>query len=396
MNMKKIIPILLAVILLVSCGDIPVRPVQKFINETKAEVCPDRRINIFDVEFEQKGKNVILTGEMNSQEGLDSMVADLEEEGYTVSNKIRMLPDESLQGKTYGIIKRSVANIRVEPSARSEMATQAVLGTPIRVYKKDGKNNFYVQTPDGYLGWIEKSAFLPLTKKEFLHWRKAEKIIYLADAGYVYDKPTRKSAIISDITATSFLLQGRLEGDFYEVMFPDARTGYVHKDECLNYYEWQWKTKATAKSIIGLAHTFMGRPYLWGGTSTKMMDCSGFVRIVFFMHDIYLPRDASQQVMVGKTVAEGKEEIDKLEPGNLVFFGFKNDDGSERITHVGIYIGEGQFIHEAGDVNILSFNPEDDNYSKYRHNMFIRGKDVINHIGKYDVKRLRDIPLYAN
>ena len=65
-----------------------------------------------------------------------------------------------------------------------------------------------------------------------------------------------------------------------------------------------------------------------------MMDCSGFVRIVFFMHDIYLPRDASQQVMVGKTVAEGKEEIDKLEPGNLVFFGFKNDDGSERMKPV--------------------------------------------------------------
>ena len=394
--MKKIVLISLTLILLISCGDIPVKPVETFINETKAEVCPDRRVNIFDVEFDQKGKNVILTGEMNSKDGLESMVAALEEEGYTVSNKIKLLPDEALGEKTYGLIKRSVANIRVEPSSRSEMATQAVLGTPIRVYKKEGKSQFYVQTPDGYLGWIEKSAFLPLSEEEMKHWRKAEKIIYTADAGYVYDKPTRNSAIISDITATSFLLQGRPEGDFFEVMFPDARMGYVHKDECLNYYEWQWKTKATAKSIIGLAHTFMGRPYLWGGTSTKMMDCSGFVRIVFMLHDIYLPRDASQQVMVGKTVAEGKEEIDKLKPGNLLFFGFINDDGSERITHVGIYIGDGKFIHEAGDVNILSFNPEDNNYSKYRYNMFIRGKDVINHIGKYGVKRLRDIPLYAN
>jgi cell wall-associated NlpC family hydrolase len=109
-----------------------------------------------------------------------------------------------------------------------------------------------------------------------------------------------------------------------------------------------------------------------------------------------LPRDASQQVMVGKTVAEGKEEIDKLKPGDLLFFGFSREDGSERITHVGIYIGDGKFIHEAGDVNILSFNPEDKNYSEYRYNMFIRAKDVINHIGELGVKRVWDVPLFAH
>jgi len=138
----------------------------------------------------------------------------------------------------------------------------------------------------------------------------------------------------------------------------------------------------------------MGRPYLWGGTSTKMLDCSGFVRTVMFMHGVYLPRDASQQALVGKTVAEGKEEIDKLKAGDILFFGMYREDGSERITHVGIYIGEGKFIHEAGDVNILSFNPEDKNYSKYRYDMFIRAKDVIHHVGKYGVKHVKDVPLF--
>ena len=393
--MKKRILILITLVLLVSCGDVPVKPVQAFIDETKSEVCPDRRVNIFDVNYTQKGKVITLEGEMNSSDGLKSMVSALEEEGYTVANKINLLPDKELKGKTYGVINRSVANIRVEPSARSEMATQAVLGTPIRIYKKDG-SNYYVQTPDGYLGWIEGGAYTPMTKSQYDEWWMDEKIIYLADNGFVYSESSSHSEIISDITATSFLIQGYPYGKYLQVYFPDGRIGFVLWENCMSYYEWQANTKPTVKSVLALAHSFMGRSYLWGGTSTKMMDCSGFVRIVMFLNGIYLPRDASQQALVGKTVAVGKEELDKLNPGDLLFFGFIREDGSERITHTGIYIGENKFIHEAGTVNIMSFNPEDPNYSEYRLNQFIRANDVIHHVGKFGVKRVQDVPLYSN
>jgi hypothetical protein len=392
--MKKIFLILISLILLVSCGNIPVQKVQTFIDETKAEVCPDRRVNIFDVEYKQNGKAVTLEGEMNSSKGLKSMVAALEEEGYTVANKVRLLPDGELQGKTYGVVNRSVANMRVKPSPRSEMATQAVLGTPLRVFKKFGKGNYYVQTPDGYLGWMEGGAFTAMTPSEFKNWSKSEKVIYLEDAGSVYSKPSIKSQPVSDITAKSLLIEAGRIGDFTLVVFPDERYGYIETAKCKNFYNWLGNVKPTTPSVLKLAHSYMGRSYLWGGTSTKMMDCSGFVRTVMFMHGIYLPRDASQQALVGKTVAEGKEEIDKLKAGDLLFFGMYREDGSERITHVGIYIGDGKFIHEAGDVNILSFNPEDKNYSKYRHNMFIRAKDVIHHVGKYGVKYIKDVPLF--
>ncbi|MCD6447390.1 MAG: C40 family peptidase [Candidatus Marinimicrobia bacterium] len=392
--MKKIFPILMSLILLVSCGNIPVQKVQTFIDETKAEVCPDRRVNIFDLEYTQNGKVVTLEGEMNSSKGLKSMVAALEEEGYTVANKVRLLPDKELQGKTYGVVSRSVSNMRVEPSARSEMATQAVLGTPLRVYKRHANGDYYVQTPDGYLGWMESSAFTAMTPSEFKHWRKSEKVIYLADAGYVYSKASTKSQIVSDITAKSLLLEVGRYGDFTLVVFPDGRKGYIETAKCENFYVFLGNAKPTTPGVLKLAHSYMGRPYLWGGTSTKMMDCSGFVRTVMFMQGIYLPRDASQQVFVGKTVAEGKEEIDKLKAGDILFFGMYREDGSERITHVGIYIGDGKFIHEDGDVNILSFNPEDKNYSKYRHDLFIRAKDVIHHVGKYGVKHIKDVPLF--
>ena len=152
--------------------------------------------------------------------------------------------------------------------------------------------------------------------------------------------------------------------------------------------------KISTNSVLDLAHTYMGRPYLWGGTSTNMLDCSGFVRTVMFLHGVYLPRDASQQALVGKTVAVGNQELDKLKAGDLLFFGNYREDGSERITHVGIYIGEGKFIHEAGDVNILSFNPEDKNYSEYRYNMFMRAQDVIHHVGEFGVQAIKDNSMF--
>lgn len=397
--MKKITLILLSLVLMLSCSNVPVRDVSSILKENKAEYCPDRRINIYDIDYKQKGKQLTLEGEINSSKGLKELVSALETEGYTVANKVEVLPNEELKGKIYGVIHRPVANVRVKPSPRAEMATQAVLGTPLKLYKtKNHDSDYYAQTPDGYLGWLEGGAFTAMTPVEFKTWQESEKIIYLADAGYVYEKASDKSAIVSDITAKSFLKElGRSKtfyGDYIKVGYPDGREGFVKASECANFNEWKQNVQVSAESIIELAHTFMGRPYLWGGTSTKMLDCSGFVRTVLFLHGIYIPRDASQQALVGKTVAVGNKEIDKLQPGNLVFFGNLREDGSERITHVGLYIGDGKFIHEAGDVNILSFNPEDENYSPYRYKMFMRGQDIINHVGELGVKHLSEVELF--
>lgn len=393
--MKKLLLPIITLILLASCADIPVRPVQDFVAEVKNEYAPDRRVAIFDVQYTQKGRVVTLDGEMNSVAGLDSLEQRLQREGYKVVNKVKLLPEKELSGKIFGVVNRSVANLRVEPSERSEMASQAVLGTPLRIYKKE-RNQYYVQTPDDYLGWMEGDAFTSMTPKQFDSWLKSEKIIYLQDQGYIYDKPGKESAVLTDITATSILKVIQPVGDgIIEVELPDGRRGYMYRDECEHFEYWAFRNiKIKAGSVISLAKSFMGRPYLWGGTSTKMMDCSGLTRIVFMLHGIYLPRDASQQALIGKTVALGKEQMDRLKPGNLLFFGRILDDGSERITHTGIYLGNDEFIHESGVVKIESFNPQDEHYSEYRHNQFIRAQDVINMHHRDDVIHVLEHPLF--
>ena len=135
----------------------------------------------------------------------------------------------------------------------------------------------------------------------------------------------------------------------------------------------------------------MGVPYLWGGTSGKLMDCSGFTRTVFLLNGIYLPRDASQQVNVGNLV-DTKDGFSNLKPGDLLFFGRKATPTSkERITHVGIYIGNEEFIHESGMVQINSFDKSKKNYSHFRYTQFVKAKRIINSAGKNGVHLLKNV-----
>ena len=123
--------------------------------------------------------------------------------------------------------------------------------------------------------------------------------------------------------------------------------------------------KQDVESIIATAYSMMGVPYLWAGTSSKGVDCSGLVRTVLFMHDIIIPRDASQQAYVGEHI-EIAPDFANVQRGDLVFFGRKaTPERKEGISHVGIYLGNKQFIHALGDVHISSMNSVDKNYDEF-------------------------------
>ena len=138
------------------------------------------------------------------------------------------------------------------------------------------------------------------------------------------------------------------KGAFYKVIYPDGRQGYISKSIAMPEKKWRSGLKQDAADIIRTARTMIGIPYLWAGTSSKGVDCSGFVRTILFMHDIIIPRDASQQAYVGEHI-DIASDFSNLQPGDLIFFGRKaTAERKERVVHVGMYIGGKRFIHSQG------------------------------------------------
>ena len=99
----------------------------------------------------------------------------------------------------------------------------------------------------------------------------------------------------------------------------------------------------SGSSIVATAKKYIGVPYLWGGVTPGGFDCSGFVQYVYRLHGIQLPRTSSQQYQTGKSVSKAN-----LQPGDLVFFA--TSFGS--VNHLGIYIGNNQFIHSGSSTGV--------------------------------------------
>jgi cell wall-associated NlpC family hydrolase len=102
------------------------------------------------------------------------------------------------------------------------------------------------------------------------------------------------------------------------------------------------RTSKMARALTGSALHFLGVPYVFGGTSTAGFDCSGFVQHVFAMLGIGLPRTADAQYDAGRPALGGPR------PGDLVFF-----DTYGGVSHVGIYLGKGQFVHASSSHGVM-------------------------------------------
>lgn len=338
--------------------------VSQLSDSLKRIYAPDKRVALFDVDYSFSGKNVMLRGVTTSAEAKKALLQGLKNANYNVMDCLQVLPDAGqLEDKVYGVINVSVANLRVEPDFSSEMMTQGLMGMPVRVLQRKGW--YRIQTPDNYITWVHNVGIHPMTKEELTAWNDAEKIVVTSHYGFVYSQPDLNSQTISDVAAGNRLRWNGSKGAFYRVVYPDGREGYISKSISMPEKKWRSILKQDAASIIRTAYTLMGVPYLWAGTSSKGVDCSGFMRTILFMHDIIIPRDASQQAYVGEHI-DIAPDFSNLQPGDLVFFGRKaTSERKERVVHVGMYIGNKRFIHSQGDVRMGSFDPADELFDEY-------------------------------
>jgi cell wall-associated NlpC family hydrolase len=233
-----------------------------------------------------------------------------------------------------------------------------------------------------------------MDKEEMNRWKAIPKIIYTRAYGSAYSEPNEESAPVSDLVAGCMMeLITEREG-FYQVLFADQRTGFIQKNESSIYNEWLAKTSASEENLVKTSKRLMGVPYLWGGTSFKGVDCSGFTKTVYFLNGVILPRDASQQVMIGETI-DKTGNWNELKPGDLMFFGEKREDGSERVVHVAMWLGNGEYIHASDKVRVSSMMANASNYDDYNAKRYLRAKRVLK-TGMAGVGTLKDNVVYGN
>ena len=375
-------------------SDVIPEPITSAIQSVKEQVAPDKRVALFAITPSMKGGEVVLEGETTLPTAKEQLLSAIKESGLSFQDQITVLPTEDLEGKHFGVVNLSACNIRSKPGDSQELATQSTLGTALKVFKKSG-SWYLVQTPDHYLGWLDEGGFAWMNEADFRTWESLEKVVYLPDFGFSLSAPETSARRVSDLLAGNILGLIETTDTYTTVQYPDGRKAYIPSEELMSFKNWLASHQPDSNAILRVAETFLGRPYLWGGTSGKGVDCSGFTKSVFYLNGVLLARDASQQVHTGIEIPTDTTWAN-LEQGDLLFFGTKaTPEKKERIKHVAIYMGDGKIIHASGTVKIESLKRSDPDFAEKRFDTFIRAKRILTSLGENGVGLLEKSPFYS-
>ena len=238
--------------------------------------------------------------------------------------------------ESQGVVLDNVVNLFSEPDTGVEVVTQSIVGTSLSIEKSsDGWR--YVRLPDRYHGWIEAHHVREYAQDEPPYASTGQ----VAEVQELLAFLHRRPDITSPAPALQVTIGARLEvaeegEERVSVVLPDSRTLWMRRSDVAILDANSPRPRGTVQQVIETAKRFLGLPYMWGANTPLGIDCSGFVQLAYRLHGVYLLRDSSIQYTQPGLLPV---ERDKLEPGDLVFFGRK------AITHVGMVLANGEFIH---------------------------------------------------
>lgn len=231
----------------------------------------------------------------------------------------------------FGICNQSIVPCRAEASHRSEMVTQLLFGESFTIVEETEEWTHILIAYDEYDCWISNKQYQSIKEDTFKRLQNETQPLSTEPVQLIQDKKTNTFFPIVAGSLLPFLTNKeiQLENSVYEFsgesILPD--TQHISRNK-----------------IIATARPYLNSPYLWGGRSFFGIDCSGFTQIVFKLNGFKLPRDASQQALLGIPLSF----VEEAQTGDLAFF--DNEEG--KITHVGIVLDDNKIIHASGKVRI--------------------------------------------
>ena len=315
---------------------------------------------------------------------------------------------QALPDGEWAVVNTSSVFMRGEASYTSENVSQSRMGTPVQVLERTG---YWVKirTPEPYEGWVNELTLAPYPAD----YRSSARYICVREHSFVYAEPSLEAARLSDLKMSDIVRAGKGDGvaagavgdanggangdggassGWAAVQLWDGRSGWVPSAGVTGFAEWMDDAGALAakacqtgsagsglaaaeieERLVGVARKFLGAPYMWGGMSAGLFDCSGLVGFCYFMAGIQLPRDASQQIKLGTPV-----DFEDMQAGDLVFFGEK------RVSHVALCTGPGRIIHSSQIVRENSLIAGEPDY--YGRNILGIRRIIGNHSKKEIVK----------
>lgn len=253
-------------------------------------------------------------------------------------------------GDAEALVRVSVAPMRATASHSSEQVSQALMGTPVRIVDSGGGWSLCV-TPDGYHGYIIDHSLARKTPEQMKRWRSASRV--MVTAPYELRAAGCAGSPVTDLVAGCIL-----ERDSDGLSTPDGRRLRHLPAGSVAPLEQLASGGFSPDALPEFAALYVGSPYLWGGLSSKGMDCSGLVRMAYMAQGRLLSRDARDQILEGEAV-----DRDSLMAGDLIFFG---NPSTGSVTHVGIYRGGGEYVHSSQLVRVNSLSEDSPLYLPLR------------------------------